>query len=539
MLPSARPGGTADQLTERGDALVRAGQSGAALIQYTAALALQPDCFEAHANLGMLFLALRRHAEAEAHLCNALLARPREAPLHLALGRACLAQGRFGQAEAYFRRALAINPGLDEAALALGGQLRRRGRFAAAEACYRRVLGHQPRHALALYALGHCLRERGRTAQAADSFERAIQARPDYVDAHYRLAVLRPNAPGNPHLAQLEALQPRVADLPPAQQVRYWFALGRRREDAADYVAAFAAYAKGNALQYRRLRLADTGSARETLEARFIERIQDTFSGAWLGAAKPLPCTDARDPVFIVGMPRSGTSLIEQMLAAHPDVHGGGELPHLPAVLKAAFGFEESPVRDSYPEIVPTLAPAVLARPGRTYLDLAWRQASPARRVTDKLTGNFLHAGMLQVMLPRARIIHMERAPRDACFSCFANLFRLGDMTYSYDLGALGRHCLRQRRLMAHWHAVLPAGRLLTVRYEDLVAEPETVLRRVLRFLDLPWNPRCLAFHRQRRAVHTVSVGQVRQPVYATSVARWRHFAVQLQPLLDILEAAS
>lgn len=539
MHPSATPDGTADALIERGNALVRAGQAEAALVQYTAALALQPDRFEAHANLGTLLLSLHRHTEAEPHLSAALAAHPDQAPLQLALGRAWAAQGRVDAAERHFRRALEIDAMSDAALLELGALLRGRGKFAAAGDCYRRVLAHQPRHALAHYGLGHCLRERGLVAQAADSFERAVAAQPDYVDAHYRLAVLRPNAAGAGHRAQLEALQPRLNELPLAQQVRYWFALGRRREDAQDYAAAFVAYAEGNALQYRRLRLAETWPAREALEARFVARIRDTFSAAWLGAAQPAAGTDVRQPIFIVGMPRSGTSLIEQMLAAHPDVHGGGELPHLPAVLKAAFGFEESPARDSYPEIVPTLDAAALACAGRTYLDLAWRQVPPVRRVTDKLTGNFLHAGMLHVMLPQAKIVHMERDPRDACFSCFANLFRLGDIPYSYDLGTLGRHCVQQRGLMAHWHAALPAHRLMRVRYEELVADPEPVLRRVLQFLDLPWSERCLAFHRQRRAVHTVSVGQVRQPLYVTSVARWRRFATPLQPLLDILETAS
>lgn len=538
MHPSAKPGGTADQLIERGNALVRAGQAEAARAQYTAALALQPERFEAHANLGALLLALRRHAEAEPHLRRALAARPDQAPLHLGLGRVCAAQGNADEAERHFRRALEIDADDDAARLELGALLRGRGKFVAAETCYRQVLAHQPRQASAHYGLGHCLRERGLVTQAADSFERAVAAQPDYVDAHYRLAVLRPNTASAEHRAQLEALLPRLAGLPLAQRVRYWFALGRRREDAQDYAAAFNAYAEGNALQYQRMRLAQTYPAREALEARFIARIRDTFNAAWLAAVQPAPA-DPRRPIFIVGMPRSGTSLVEQMLAAHPDVRGGGEMPHLPAVLKAAFGFEESSAQDSYPEIVRTLDAAAFARVGRSYLDLAWRQAPDQRCVTDKLTGNFLHAGMLQVMLPQAKIVHVERDPRDACFSCFANLFRLGDIPYSYDLGTLGRHCVQQRALMAHWHAVLPASRLMTVRYEELVANPEPVLRQVLRFLDLPWNDRCLAFHRQRRAVHTVSVGQVRQPLYVTSVARWRHFAAPLKPLLDILEMAS
>jgi hypothetical protein len=156
--------------------------------------------------------------------------------------------------------------------------------------------------------------------------------------------------------------------------------------------------------------------------------------------------------------------------------------------------------------------------------------------MTDKLTGNFLHAGMIHLVLPQAKIIHVTRDPRDTCFSCFANLFRLGDIPYSYDLETLGRHCVRCSGLMQHWHAALPADAITTVRYEELIAATEEVLRRVIGFIGLPWNDRCMQFNRQRRAVRTVSAGQVGRPVYKTSVERWRRFESHLEPLLAILE---
>ena len=165
-----------------------------------------------------------------------------------------------------------------------------------------------------------------------------------------------------------------------------------------------------------------------------------------------------------------------------------------------------------------------------------WRQAPRASHVTDKLTGNFLQAGMIHLALPQAKIVHMARDPRDTCFSCFANLFRLGDIPYSYDLETLGRHCVRVHELMQHWHGVLPAEAIMTVHYEELIADMERVLRRVLDFMSLPWADECLHFTRQRRAVHTVSAGQVGRPLYATSVTRWRRFESHLKPLLDVLE---
>jgi tetratricopeptide (TPR) repeat protein len=532
---AASAGEAAGALIERGNALVRQGRVAGALESYSAAVRAQPDRFEAHANLGSLLLAAHRFGEAEAHLRRALSLRPGQVPLHVALGQACAEQGRVAEAESCFTRALALAPDDANALVAWAGLLRQHGRFQQASDAYRRVLDRQPRHALAHYGLGLCLRERGLAAEAADSFARAVAAQPDYVDAHYRLAVLRAGKADAARLAQLESLRPRAAMLPIPQRIRYWFTLGRRREDAGAYDDAFAAYAEGNRVQCEVLGPADRRAAQEALDARFVERIHSVFDGEFLPAAAPAGGVDDRVPVFVVGMPRSGTSLVEQMLASHPAVCGGGEMRHFPAVLEETFGFEESGSVDAYPEIVPALSAEALERVGRAYLERAWRHAHGASHVTDKLTGNFLHLGMVARSLPRAKIIHVVRDPRDACFSCFANLFGQDDMAYSYDLEALGRHWLRRQSLMAHWHARLPAHRLMTLRYEELVRGTEKVLRGLVDFLGLPWDERCLDFHRQRHAVHTVSVGQVGRPVYATSVARWRRFEPHLAPLLDIL----
>lgn len=528
----------ANTLIERGNERVRQGRIAEALEQYAAAIALQPGRFEAHANIGSLLLAADRFGEAEAHLRRALALRPDEAPLHVALGQACSAQKRFAEAETCFARALATAPENAKALIAWAGALRQRGQFAQAAEAYRRVLQQQPRHALAHYGLGHCLREQGLMSKAADSFARAVAAQPDYVDAHYRLAVLRPGEAGAAYLAQLESLRPRVAALPLPQQIRYWFALGRRREDAGAYDDAFAAYAEGNRLQHHSLASADRQAEQEALDARLVERIRSVFGGERLRMASRVHDTDGRVPLFVIGMPRSGTSLVEQMLASHPAVHGGGEMRHLPGILEETFGFEESGSADTYPEIVPRLSAEALQRVGCAYKDRAWRDAGGASHVTDKLTGNFLHLGIIALALPRAKIVHVMRDPRDTCFSCFANLFRMGDIPYSYDLETLGRHCVRRQSLMTHWHALLPADRIMLLRYEDLVGDTERVLRGLLDFIGLPWNDNCLDFHRQKRAVHTVSAGQVGRPIYATSVARWQRFQTHLKPLLEILENA-
>lgn len=524
----------ADRLMARGMAAVRQGRVDTAIACYSEALAAQPDRFEARANLGAALLAARRCGAAAEHLRRASALRPHEAAVLVMLARARAAEGWLADAEAAYRGALAIDPGNADAWLALATLLRFQGRSDDAAACYARALAERPGDADALYGRGLCLRERGDIDAAAASFEAAIAARPDCIDAHYRLAVLRPDARPDARLVQLEALRPRVGSRPAAQRIRYAFTLGRLRETAGVFDAAFEAYAEGNALQWQALGLARTYPEQEALDDAFARRILRAFAheGA-AGSAGAAPGAEA--PVFIVGMPRSGTSLVEAMLAMHPALVAGGELRVLPDLLEQTFGFAASAAPDAYPEAVAALPDASLRGLGREYLRRARLHAGGARRVIDKLPGNVLHVGMIRRMLPGAKIVHVRRDPRDACFSCFANLFARDNLPWSYDLGALGRYAVRCGSLVDHWCRSLPADAILTVRYEDLAAAPEAGLRRLLGFLALPWDARCLDFHRARRAVHTVSAGQVRRPAYVTSIGRWKHFERHLGPLLRAL----
>lgn len=560
-MPSAR------DLTDRGNVLVRSGRLTEALDYYHRALGAQPSAFEARANLGGVLVALGRFAAAEPHLRLALAQRPEQAPLHDALGVVCVERGKAAEAEVHLRRALQLAPervemlrhlgnalcqlhrydeaetvyrhavqvGPDdsESLAALADLLRRQKRFADAEHLYRRAVVLHPDNAAVLYGLGHCLAEAGRIAEACDSLTRAIIAKPDYIDAYYRLVLLGDPATLSPCLPRLEALTGRVPSLPAQQQVHFWFALGRLRENAQRYDVAFEAYATGNRIERDLHHLDDYPAHREPQEARFADRIAATFSGEMLRTAPRPPVGDPRVPIFIVGMPRSGTSLVEEILAAHPAIYAGGELGHWPEVLREFWGFDESRDHVAYPEVVPTLTANALRNVGQTYLDRVWQLASGVSHITDKLTGNFLHAGMIHLALPQAKIVHVVRDPIDVCFSCFANVFENGSVPYTYDLATLGRHCARYLALMRHWRQLLPADAMLEVRYEDLVVDTEAQIRRLLAYIGLPWDARCLEFHSNRRAVHTVSLGQVRRPVYRSSIARWKPFEAHLGPLLE------
>jgi hypothetical protein len=238
-------------------------------------------------------------------------------------------------------------------------------------------------------------------------------------------------------------------------------------------------------------------------------------------------------PIFVLGMPRSGTTLTEQIIASHPQVHGAGELPYLWEIV------QQQPVAGKqshliYPENLTSLTHETLTQWGQEYFTRLRRRALEAKHITDKMPANYLALGLIPLMLPNAKIIHVKRNPGDTCVSCFTRLFnRNQDATY--DLAELGQHYANYARLMQHWQRVLPAGTFIEVQYEDIVADAESEARRLIDFCSLEWNDACLAFHKNKRNVHTASASQVRQTVYASSVDRWRHYEKHLRPLLDAL----
>jgi hypothetical protein len=237
-------------------------------------------------------------------------------------------------------------------------------------------------------------------------------------------------------------------------------------------------------------------------------------------------------PVFIVGMPRSGTTLIEQILASHPQVFGAGELPDLGDA--AARLSEPGDANGAFPEIVASLPDEVLRQVGARYADAAGARAPMAERVTDKMPLNFYFVGLIHLALPNARIIHASRDPLDTCLSCFATLFT-GDHRVAYELSELGRYYKAYEGLMEHWRRVLPDGVMLEVRYEDVVADVGREARRIVAHCGLSWDDTCLRFHGSPRPVRTASAAQVRRPIYDSSVGRWRAYDKLLLPLIEAL----
>ena len=553
----------ADQFLQQGIAAAGRGAGTEAIAWLQKSISLRPDLAPAQANLGLLLAATGRHAEAEPVLRVAVALMPHDAMLRNALGVAQEALQRYPDAEATYRAALASNPGLAEAHANLGNCLRRLGRLFESEAHFVRAIELKPGFAVAHFNFGVLLQDRGETERSVAEYRRALACRPDYiealnnlgsglrllgfvdearatfervlelrptqVEAHCNLAQFKTYQPDDPHIEQLLSQQHRLPSLPADGQVRYWFTVGKMLEDAGRHDDSFAAYAAGN----RAKREVTPWDEPAHLDSQ--RRIIATFTRERLARAPVSNHEPGPTPIFILGMPRSGTSLLEQVLATLPGIHGAGEITWLAETIQTAAD-EAGEGAFRFPESLAEYSDHQLVELGRRYIERIRELAPDSTHVVDKLPDNFMHIGLIHLMLPNARIVHSMRDPMDSCFSCFSRLFTGNNLGYTYDLGAVARYWVSYHELMQHWHAVLPEGRILDVPYESMVSDFENQARRVVEYLGVPWDDRCLGFHDNRRVVRTASVAQVRKPIYRTSVARWKSYEKYLGELHEIVK---
>ena len=485
------------------------------------ALALKPDFAEAFSNLGNVRYEQGRLNDASVLYEQALALQPDYVDAHNNLGTTLLGQDRVDQAIAHFGRALALNPNYASGHNNLGNALMREARIKDAQAHYERAIALKPDYANAYNNLGNVFKERGQFGEAAVNYERAIALQPDYAEAHLNRSELKRFTRGDADLRALESLA-AGSDLPADKLLFVHFALAKALDDTGDYARAWEHLVQGNALKRRQI------SYQEGPALQLVERIREVFDRGRLDRLR-----DAGDPsavpIFVLGMPRSGSTLIEQILASHPQIHGAGELTILEHMEIA------DPLRP-FPETVPALDRATLRALGATYLSRLPKLAGGELRMVDKLPGNFLRIGLIRLILPNARIIHTTRNPVDTCLSCFSRLFTNG-LLFTYDLAELGRYYRAYNELMTHWKAVLPSGAVLDVSYEDVVEDLETQARRLIDYCGLAWDDRCIHFHQNGRAVRTASSVQVRQPLFRSSLGRGRHYEHGLGPLLAELGA--
>jgi hypothetical protein len=328
-------------------------------------------------------------------------------------------------------------------------------------------------------------------------------------------------------LKAMEELRAGSAPLSDTDRLQLDFAQAKAYADLKDHKRSFERLLSGNALKRAKIHYDEAAAL------GLFDRIEAVFSAKLLREKeKPGGGDPSSVPIFVLGMPRSGTTLVEQILASHPQVHGAGELKTFNDVVLEVRGPGGQTI--PYPDFVPGLDARALGQIGARYLAEIKKLAPDAPHITDKMPSNYYFAGLIHLALPHARIVHTVRDPVDTCISCFSKLFT-AEQNHTYDLAELGRYHRRYQKLMEHWRRVLPPGRILDVRYEEVVGDLEGQARRILAHCGLPWDARCLSFHATDRPVRTASASQVRQPIYNSAVGRWRVYEEFLGPLLAAL----
>jgi tetratricopeptide (TPR) repeat protein len=406
------------------------------------------------------------------------------------------------------------------------GQL---GEYSQAIELYAAVLKEHPNQPKAWMSYGHALKTEGRREESVAAYRRAIQGAPNLGEAYWSLANLKTFEFGPADLAAMSGQLART-DLNDDDRLHFHFALAKGLEDGGDYQAAFQHYAEGNRL--RRGQIVYDADQTSTQRQRSIAFFDVARFAAVAGSGCPSP-----DPIFIVGLPRSGSTLIEQILSSHSAVEGTMELPDIPSIARELGGQKKRGDETRYPEILATLPPDGLRQLGEDYLRRTRIQRKTGRPFfIDKMPHNFLHIGLIQSILPNAKIIDARRHPLGACFSAFKQHFARGQ-TFCYDLTELGRYYRDYVALMAHFDEVLP-GRVHRVYYEAMVGDTEAETRKLLDYCGLPFEEGCLRFYENTRAVRTASSEQVRRPIFSDGVDHWRHFEPWLSPLKAALGPA-
>lgn len=514
-------------LTNRANVANELGRVAEALAGYDKALALNPGEADACNGRGNIMRRLDRLPEAEEMFRRAILLKPNGVEAHCNLGSLLIDIGKPDQAEAVFRRAVALNPNFVAALHNLGITLINLDRSDEAEPVIRRALALNPQLADAHHNLSLALMQSGRLDEAREAAERAIALAPRDPLYFRQLGDIRKYVAGDPYLTALEALSRDEASLAVGKQIELHFALAKAYADIGRPEAEFERLLVGNKLKRSMVRYEEAAVLGE------LDRMRQVFSPEFIRKQRGCGEPSAK-PIFIIGMPRSGTTLVEQILASHPQMFGAGELTWFERAIgdvRSAMGEVSCGEAFCHPEIASQMSGGHFGEIGGRYLAAIERLAPTASRITDKMPTNFVFAGLIHLALPNATIIHTMRDPVDTCISCFSKLFTEGNF-HSYDLAELGRYYRHYQALMAHWHQVLPPGRILDVAYEDTVADLEGVARRIVAHCGLPWDARCLDFHSTERIVRTASAAQVRKPIYASSVGRRRAYQSMLEPLL-------
>ena len=512
------------ELIARAAELEQNGDSAAAEKIYRQILTQDPDNVEALRLLAAVAASHHYYGDAEIFLQRAVDCAPDFVRARADLISVQLERDKFDEAIKNAERLIRIDDKLPDSYLLLGNAYGSAGRYEEAIGAYEKALERAPGHRGAFSGLGNMLKTVGQYEGAVAAYRACIQHNPKNAEAYWSLANLKTFRFEVHEVMAMETLLEQEG-LPAEASVQLCNALGLEYENRRDYDRAFKYFERGNSVQRQSKRY-------DAVETEMLhDRLIEIFSGEYLAQHADSGDPD-RSPILIVGLPRSGSTLIEQILASHSQVEGTHELGDLGRITQnIPRDFE---VGERYPDVILELDAKAFAELGALYVSRTRRHRAGRAHFVDKNPNNFVHIGLLHLILPNAKIIDARRHPLDSCFGSYKQLFAQGQ-PFSYDLVELGEYYLQYRRLMVHWHDVLP-GSVLEVRYEDVVANLEHEVQRILEYCNLPWEDNCLRFHETERAVKTASSEQVRQPIYSSSVNLWRKYETQLGELIEILE---
>ncbi len=482
----------------------------------------QPTHVEAMRLLADIGTRLGVHEDADLLLESAIELEPDNIQLRLDYIQVLRKRQKYAQALEQARALMARDPDNPVFQSHFAIESMQAGDYQTALVYFDKVLEQLPDDTATLVSRGHALKTYGRSEDAVASYKAAARVTPGQGDAWYGLANLKTYRFSDEELAIMEA-QAAAPDLDHMSRIHIAFALGKAHEDRGDHDSAFQAFARGNDLKHQTVRYT-TAQMHAEFEAQ-----KATCTPALFAKQGGKGCL-APDPIFILGLPRAGSTLIEQILASHPDVDGTLELPNILSLAHRLRGRKQLTDRERYPRILHELAADDLKALGEDYIENTRIHRQGAPFFTDKMPNNFRHIGLIHLILPNAKIIDARRSPMDCCWSGFKQLFAEGQ-EFTYSLDDIGNYYRSYVDLMDHWNSVLSDGRILRVQHEDVLDDLEGQVRRILDYCGLPFDPACVDFHKTERAVRTASSEQVRRPINKSGLEQWRPYEAHLEPL--------
>ncbi len=507
-----------------GEAYRRTDKLEDALKAFDRAIVLKPEFLKGHLGAGNTLRDMEKFPEAISKFRLALAINPNFAEAYHYLGVTFLEQDNLEDAVPVLRKAVALRPAYGEAQLTLASALEQSGKSEESLAIYQSILERDPKNVAVHNNVGNILKNLGRMDEAVEQYQKALEIDPDHAPAYYNLSRSQMSEDEDASTSRMEEML-EDESLDANRRINLHFALGKIYDDLGIYEKAFKHFESGNDLDMRGEPFNADG------HAMVINRIMAVFNKKFLATHRGMG-SESDLPVFIVGIPRSGTTLAEQTLSSHPKCFGAGELAEIGGIVNRLP--ETVGSGNVYPEAALELDALAAVKLAERYVGYLQGAGGDAIHVTDKMPGNFIHLGLISMLLPNVKIINCRRDPLDVSLSCYFQHFT-AIMPFSRKLTDLGRYYTDYHRLMEHWHEVLPL-QIMDVHYEDMIADHEGMSRKIVEFAGLEWDDACLEFYNLERPVKTASSWQVRQPIYSTSVARWQNYEKFIGPLIEIID---